>query len=109
MEKEFVPYELAKELKELGFNEPCLSHYISKKGELNFSEDAIGVTQEILICDAVIAPLYQQAFRWLYKQIDRDGFGVMALDNDKALKELKNLIEILKIKKKLKIRKFTEE
>ena len=57
MEKEFVPYELALELKELGFDEECLSAFFDDK---------------IKRCDYVqnsksnylSAPLYQQAFRW---------------------------------------------
>jgi hypothetical protein len=46
MEKEFVSYESALALKELGFDEPCLSfRYIEK----NKPEEA---------------PTYSQAFRW---------------------------------------------
>ena len=40
MNEEFVPYEIALELKKLGFNIPCISKYEEK-------------------------PLYQQAFRWI--------------------------------------------
>ena len=68
MEKEFIPYEQALELKELGFNEPCFypftnfsdlewskvdSCYADFK---NWNDKRYGV---------VSAPLYQQAFRWL--------------------------------------------
>jgi hypothetical protein len=42
MTKEFVPYEQALALQELGFNEPCFKY----KDNTNFR------------------PLYQQAFRW---------------------------------------------
>jgi hypothetical protein len=39
MEKEFVPYELALKMKELGFDEPCLAYYsileIHRTGEHN--------------------------------------------------------------------------
>jgi hypothetical protein len=71
MEKEFVPYEQALALKELGFNEECLSTYtwdgfkydvlthISEnqaviKSRLNINNDKYTCS----------APLYQQAFRW---------------------------------------------
>ena len=55
MEKEFVPYELAVKLKELGFDEECLSYYFNK--QLSFgSKTSYG--------EVVEAPLYQQAFRW---------------------------------------------
>lgn len=47
MNKEFIPYDLALELKELGFDEPCMSSRDMNNGE--------GLIQ---------LPLYQQAFRW---------------------------------------------
>ena len=53
MEKEFVPYELAVKLKTIGFDEPCLSYSVS-------NTDASGRTWTSVI----VAPLYQQAFRW---------------------------------------------
>jgi hypothetical protein len=68
MKKEFIPYEQALALKELGFDEPCLAQY--KKyvfGEaaldIGFSKNEIisKFDNLILFCSA---PLYQQAFRW---------------------------------------------
>jgi hypothetical protein len=54
MNKEFVTYEIALELKELGFNEPCFGVYATKDGYVRKSAyDENGD-----------APLYQQAFRW---------------------------------------------
>lgn len=63
MTKEFVSYELAKELKELGFIEPCLAFY-NKVKNLN-----IAITTEgFVVIDKhpflLPAPLYQQVFRW---------------------------------------------
>jgi len=58
MNQEFVPYELALELKQLGFDEPCLGYY-------NCDWDFVfvqGKTQH-LACE-IPAPLYQQVFRW---------------------------------------------
>jgi hypothetical protein len=52
----FVPYEQALALKELGFDEPCLGWY-SKDG--TFYEGKMTIHQGLLS-----APLYQQAFRW---------------------------------------------
>jgi hypothetical protein len=63
MKKEFVTYEQALALKELGFDEPCLFHILG--GEINFyrsthdyfpKNDRNGIG-----CSAI---LYQQAFRW---------------------------------------------
>jgi len=54
MNKEFVPYEQALELKELGFDEPCIMTYLN--GELD--------KELFLFNHSILAPLYQQAFRW---------------------------------------------
>ena len=61
MNNEFVPYELALELKELGFDEPnyFLKWYDSK-----------GKIREGLGLGEVKAPLYQQAFRWFREKYD---------------------------------------
>jgi hypothetical protein len=47
IQKEFVPYDIALALKELGFDEPCMASRDMDNGE--------GLIQ---------LPLYQQAFRW---------------------------------------------
>ena len=62
MNKEFIPYEQALELKELGFNENCLAFY-------NFEERLMPIDTDFtnfreLSDDLIKAPLYQQAFRW---------------------------------------------
>jgi hypothetical protein len=59
MNKEFIPYEQALELKELGFDEQCFGYYVGN--ELITSINDIFNTTEILI---ISAPLYRQAFRW---------------------------------------------
>ena len=59
MYKEFVKYEQALALKELGFDEPCLTSY-NENGKIFKvwkNEIVMGITK----CSA---PLYQQAFRW---------------------------------------------
>jgi len=72
LEKEFVTYEIAKELKELGFSKKCLGTYDYKQfikmdyqsGEdydINYAED----------CDDIydyLCPLYQQVIDWLIKE-----------------------------------------
>jgi hypothetical protein len=71
MNKEFIPYEQALELKELGFNEECMAYYFIYQDVLHFDiMNNETVNNEV---DAVkpycIAPLYQQAFRWFRKQV----------------------------------------
>jgi hypothetical protein len=58
MEKEFVPYEQALALKELGFDEPCFGYYNMKK---KFNMGDYTTKHWKSTC---LAPLYQQAFRW---------------------------------------------
>jgi len=86
MNKEFIPYEQALELKELGFNEECFGYYVGN--ELITSINDIFNTTEILI---ISAPLYQQAFRWFReKKIfgavvpidDWDYWGITILEQD---------------------------
>jgi hypothetical protein len=59
MNKEFVPYEEALALKELGFDEPCLSSFDENKNLFKVWEN--DMVNGRTIC---LAPLYQQAFRW---------------------------------------------
>lgn len=67
-EKEFIPYELALELKEIGFNEPCLaSHYragrrLDIREYINHGEYT------------VLAPTYSQAFRWFREKHGLNSF-----------------------------------
>lgn len=57
MEKDFVPYELAVKLKELGFDEECFGAY--------HNENYLDLeSEEYDYSYAVKAPLFQQAFRW---------------------------------------------
>jgi hypothetical protein len=70
MNKEFIPYEQALELKELGFNEPCAAKY--NKG--SFQNNSLGTWNDYNDStwgvSLISAPLYQQAFRWF-----RDRYG----------------------------------
>jgi hypothetical protein len=80
MTKEFVPYELAVRLKELGFDEPCLGKFYTKPKSKMFGVDEKGrhypvknISKKLYTLgeyfvlnedNVIIAPLYQQAFRW---------------------------------------------
>jgi hypothetical protein len=83
MNKEFVPYEQALALKELGFNKHCFAKYYQQDGNTPFIqigeseiEEAESAGDDVTFeCDA---PLYQQAFRWfrekyfIHHEIGRD-------------------------------------
>ena len=114
MEKEFVPYELALELKQLGMD---LGWY----NYLNFYDSS---TKEFcFVMKDVPAPLYQQAFRWfrekhnmnhsviLHETTFSNDYQYLVLSNDNEFVEvgyityeeaelecLKKLIEIVKTK-----------
>ena len=68
MEKEFIPYNQALDLKQLGFDEPCLAQY--KKYDVGEATLDIGFSKNEIIMQFhklskfCSAPLYQQAFRW---------------------------------------------
>lgn len=68
MEKEFVPYELAVKLKELGFKEKCIGFYNGKHLDWLIDDDnglnypTINPNMDVGLC--VKAPLWQQAFDW---------------------------------------------
>jgi len=61
MEKEFIPYEQALALKELGFDEPCFGAWVNN--ELFITEKEKPKIQSLSI-NQCTAPLNQQAFRW---------------------------------------------
>lgn len=70
MEKEFVPYEQALALKQLGFDLPCFGKFYFNQLEIggvwtnnDFKEDS-----DFFIS----APLYQQAFRWFREEYGYD-------------------------------------
>ena len=58
MNKEFIPYEQALELKELGFDGLQFGYWIPQ------IQGGFNISQHRLNDDDIIAPLYQQAFRW---------------------------------------------
>jgi hypothetical protein len=61
MEKEFVPYEQALALKELGFNEPCIKYYWTDGMFSKGYENPFNYNKR----DNVISsPTFSQAFRW---------------------------------------------
>ncbi len=130
MNKEFLPYEQALALKKLGFDEPCFGYYIStsyynskkekkyRKAILyhgHFNKNSLSEFDDNKSIQ-VIAPLYQQAFRWfrenydLYFPINLDDCGQYYFEvnneydvcrntyEEAELECLKKLIEIVKNK-----------
>ena len=67
-EKDFLPYEQALALKELGFDEPCLATYHKELHTI------IPIYAEYTNQDVIKAPLYQQAFRWFREKHNIDAW-----------------------------------
>ena len=77
MKNEFVNYEMALELKELGFNEPCFTYYYNITGKLrtNLSID-IDNDMNYMInkkLGITLAPIFSQAFRFFREQYMLEG------------------------------------
>lgn len=92
MEKEFIPYEQALALKELGFDEPCMyawcitrEHRVEYDGKMSLKTDGnpfgqfykgksfnlnYNPNKNRIQCSA---PLYQQAFRWFREKYNLFG------------------------------------
>ena len=78
MEKEFINYEIALALKELGFDKPCFAYYIKRVG-INGNETGtfqliykhIGGAESYsnLICRT---PTFSQVFRWFREKYGYD-------------------------------------
>ena len=62
MSKEFIPYEQALELKELGFDDDCLGYYYTDPNAATIPILCIYKPYKNEFC--LHAPIYQQAFRW---------------------------------------------
>ena len=64
MEREFLPYNLALELKQLGFDEPCICIYSSPKIKELKNTMQIYQNSGLFMEKNCTAPMYQQAFRF---------------------------------------------
>ena len=67
MEKDYIPFELALELKSLGFYEKC-SKYFKNDGTQHPS--TINYCYNFRTGDLVSSPLFSQVFRWFRKKYE---------------------------------------
>lgn len=112
MKEQFVTFEIAKKLKELGFDELCFGYY--KNGEFNFAQTLndkqtarIGVFQvsSDLGENDCIAPLWQQAIEWINNNIPSNEKSLLFSGiKDKYLEDNVNLYinKIIEFKNRLK-------
>jgi len=74
VESEFVPYDIALALNKLGFDEPCVAVYYGNYDERDFENGiALEYRQSQYYAQkgwskGLLAPLYQQAFRWFREE-----------------------------------------
>ena len=61
MKKEFVPYEQALELKQLGFNDECFSYYTYPEGKFS---NVLSFNSYKNTALKTSSPTFSQAFRW---------------------------------------------
>jgi hypothetical protein len=70
MNKEFLQYTEALELKELGFDEPCFRWYDERWGD-DLQQDKFNTNKDLFMTDLdCSAPLYQQCWRWFREKYD---------------------------------------
>jgi hypothetical protein len=81
MKNEFIPYEQALELKELGFDEECFGYYDIDNGyAIGYAFCYSNVKSQLE--SGCSAPLYQQAFRWFR---EKQGYHIdLFVDDDKT-------------------------
>jgi len=77
MEKEFVPYELALKLKNLGFDELCFGYYTHNEKLCRYDSTSTNVEFTPCIHKNIynlycLAPLWQQAFDWFREKYNID-------------------------------------
>jgi len=105
MENEFVNYSEAVDLKELGFDEECISVYITSNKEPYPMYRPYTLKEQ---SDQLLRPLYQQAFRWfrethnidstvkeLYKSTVKVGYYI-SIDQYKGFKYMSDFDEYYK-------------
>ena len=76
MDKDFVNYEIALALKELGFDEPCYRFYYGDKLglALNLEQGDTNTKLQKLHPNYVAVPLKQQVFRWFREKYELFSF-----------------------------------
>jgi hypothetical protein len=117
MDKDFVPYQIALDMKSIGFDEPCLAFYNGKfLDSTQYDFDNCSMKD---IGQCVLTPTFSQAFRWFREkyglqitihpdkwcEISKDGLVLKDTYNFDTYEEaelecLKKLIEIAKTNNK---------
>lgn len=83
MKKEFIPYELALKLRDLGFKEECFGYYVGKDKTVFLLDNVVTKTDFNLTSKITFrAPLWQQAFKWI--MTEKGYYVLIATYRDKS-------------------------
>jgi hypothetical protein len=90
MNKDFVPYNESLELKELGFNEPCLAFYEEDTNKLvTFHTDSYQeVTGHVCLGIQINVPTFSQVFRWFRDKYKLHSYISLGISNEQDMSEL---------------------
>ena len=73
IQDKFIPYNLALELKHLGFDEPCFATYFTVGAwQIDCTEGALNLKSNEAGEYTILAPLWQDAFRWFREKYQLD-------------------------------------
>lgn len=90
VDKEFVPYQEALALKEIGFDEPCFAWY-NDNGNYMLGIDEVRFdttnTYHFNNTDSVSAPIFSQAFRWFREKYKNYVFQIYESRNQLYVKQ----------------------
>ena len=102
MEKEFTPYNLALELKELGFDEPCNTCYDKLQMVSSYGKNVFDYKNYNTSGYVISRPTFSQAFRFfrekyglhyiICKNIQMDGYGYREVILPSYMEENENTI-----------------
>lgn len=86
MEDQFVTYEIALDLRELGFNEDCLGAFVTKDRGFSIVDTTTEFELSNFLCqteNVVLAPLWQQCLDWFREKHDiHINFESLVKDNN---------------------------
>ena len=79
MEKEFIPYEEALDLQELGFDGECFGYYTLSRNINIFYNTSINdrinsKTKDVFNSEVITSPTFSQAFRWFREKYNLFGY-----------------------------------
>jgi len=85
IESNFVPYQIALDMKSIGFDEPCLGYYWIHDKELVLNLNTPFQGYHKGFNGSISAPTFSQCFRWFIDKYDLIGLVEGGYDNGKNI------------------------